>query len=44
MEKVDLVGKSIPELNLPDTRGRTINLKTFIDQKNAIFLLLKGVT
>ena len=43
MEKFDLVGKPIPDLNLPDTRGGTTNLRTFIGRRIVILILLKGV-
>jgi len=43
MEKFDLVGKPIPDLSLPDTQGRTANLRTYIGQKSVILLILKGV-
>ncbi len=42
-DKFDMIGKKIPEINLPSSREETININQFYGKKNVIVIMLRGI-
>ena len=42
-DKFDMVGKKIPEINLPNSREETININQFYGKKNVVVIMLRGI-
>ena len=42
-DKFQMVGNKIPEFELPNSRGETINIKDFEGKKNVVVILLRSI-
>lgn len=42
-DKFDTVGEKIPEFELPNSKGETVNIRAFEGKKNVVVILLRGI-
>ena len=42
-DKFEMVGKEIPNFNLPNSRGETVSIRDFAGKKNVVVILLRGI-
>jgi len=42
-DKFELVGKKIPEFELPNSRGDKFNIRDFTNKKNVIIVLFRDI-